>query len=377
MLVGYIVWYLTFAVLCTDLRIGMDFKARETAWRSHFDQVFGSDPAISQHTSDRRWDDQVTTLQNMVVKRTKLWWNCTFLDNYMVRKMIPRGLRVRVIPTFPVEDAGLVAGWEEACNNCSYQLMKLLSEYNKGLVAQLDVSIKTTEDELKSSGTVEQVDLANKQIEKTLENVVKKIQDTQSTKINRDRQDYEGKRVYLWRKSRQSDGQIRRVPSHSSISSASDISDRSASSMTTRSRMATRNQRDFVFHPYRRDDYPSEPRKYNNKVINLSSHCFTDIDLKLLEKGLSFSPAAPFDAFEAVKDLHLFARSLVFKKYFFNGNLAALFPTEEEQIALRILEEMAAEHDTPEGGPQGHEDAPWSAYYFRERELPREGQPMG
>ncbi|XP_077118798.1 uncharacterized protein LOC143774899 [Ranitomeya variabilis] len=328
----------------------MDFRAKEIAWRSHIDQVFGGDVSITQQATDRRWEEQVMELQNMVIKRTKLWWNCSFLEGYQNRKMIPRGLRVRVIPTFPVEDAAFISGWEEACNNCSGQLMKLLGDYNKGIIEQLDASIKVAEEELKKCGTVEQLDLCNKQIEKSLENVVKKIQDTQSSKIGRDRHDYECKRVYLWRKSRQGDGQMRRAQSQSSISSVSDTSERSTSSVTTRSRMTTRNQRDFMFHPYRRDDSSTEPRKYNNKVINLSSHDFTDIDLELLEKGLSFSPAAPFDVFEAVKDLHLFARSLIFKKYFFDGNLAALFPTEEEQIALRTLEELAVEHDTPEGG---------------------------
>ncbi|CAJ0964876.1 unnamed protein product [Ranitomeya imitator] len=120
--------------------------------------------------------------------------------------------------------------------------------------------------------------------------------------------------------------------------------------MTTRSGATSRRLKDLNFHPYRRNARSPEGKRYENKVINLSDIEFTPVDIALLNKGLSFSPAAPIDAFAVIKDIQLFARSLLFKRYFFDPNMFQLFPTEEEQTALRILEELSIENNTTEGG---------------------------
>ncbi|XP_073505226.1 uncharacterized protein [Phyllobates terribilis] len=167
--------------------------------------------------------------------------------------------------------------------------------------------------------------------------------------MSRDQRDFSSNAVYHWRKPTTQPPRTQRTSSVTSLSSLSESSGMSSSSITTRSGLSLKRTRDTNFHTYRRRPYKQTfLGNGDNKVINLSKHKLTDTDLTLLSKGLSFSPKSRFDVFTAVKDLHLFARSLMFKKCFYYDHLHTLFPTEKEQIAIRTLEELAIEHNTEE-----------------------------
>ncbi|XP_073437036.1 uncharacterized protein [Dendrobates tinctorius] len=171
-----------------------------------------------------------------------------------------------------------------------------------------------------------------------MDSLVKKIQDSQVSKFNRDSRDYSSKRVYLWRQS-VIQPSSRKASSALSISSMSGKSDISSTSSLSASNNEMARLRDHTFHPYKRNLGASG---HDNKVINLSDVSLSAADLRLLSRGLSFSPASGFDLFDTIKDLHLFARSLLFKRYFHSNDMQSLFPTEEEQAALTILEELAS-----------------------------------
>lgn len=53
---------------------------------------------------------------------------------------------------------------------------------------------------------------------------------------------------------------------------------------------------------------PPTPPATDMKVINLSDFPLEERHIKLLSKGLSFSPATPMDKFTAYKDINLFLR---------------------------------------------------------------------
>ncbi|XP_073414883.1 uncharacterized protein [Dendrobates tinctorius] len=177
--------------------------------------------------------------------------------------------------------------------------------------------------------------------DKSMDVMVKKIQDAQILKFNRDSKDYQSKKVYMWKHNFNNHSSIRKASSALSISSLSGRSDLSSASTASTTNNEVARLRDHTFHPYKRNLGPSTS-KYDNKVINLSDFCLSDVDLRLLSRGLSFSPTSRFDLFDTVKDLHLFARSLLFRRYFHSNDTRSLFPTEEEQAALDILEELAS-----------------------------------
>lgn len=51
-------------------------------------------------------------------------------------------------------------------------------------------------------------------------------------------------------------------------------------------------------------------------IINLSSNIFTPEESQVLSLGLSFCPNKTVDNFEAIKDIHLFARKPLFKSLY-------------------------------------------------------------
>ncbi|XP_073498656.1 uncharacterized protein [Phyllobates terribilis] len=329
----------------------MDYKAKEKSWLSQIDQTFGGSVVDGPVAVEQGWDEKSTFIQKLLIKRTKLWWNKAFLGKYITRQMIPRGLRIRITPTFPVEDATFMSKWEESCTNCSLLLMQLLVDLNSQSIMDLDNQIDVAQTELRSNCPTEKLSNYNIHIDKILDSTVKRIQEVQVSKFNRDMRDYHQKRVYIWRRPGGQGPNFSRKLSNSSATSLSDHSEASSSSIVTRSGTSNKRMREHNFHPYKRQEYTSPDHKRNDsKVINLSNYILTESDVALLSKGLSFAPSAQFDAFTAIKDLHIFARALIFKRHFFDGGLHDLFPTEEEQAAVRILEDLAIEHNTPLGG---------------------------
>ncbi|XP_073422017.1 uncharacterized protein [Dendrobates tinctorius] len=339
------------SVLCTGFFVfsDMDFRAKDKAWLGQIDQVFGSSGIESQLSEDHSLDSQALEIEKLLLKRTKIWWNRAFLEKYVSSNMIPRGLRVRVTPSFPIEDDDFIKRWEEACGTCSLIFMKLLIERNSKIIVDLDKTIDDIERNFKAVCASEKIAAFESRIEKNLDLCVKKINETQASKFQRDIKDFANKGVYFWRKPNSKAPGLRGVSSVGSLSSMSDSSEWSTSSITTRSGSRPKRVRDVNFHPYKRMQFKSPERKKSNKVINLSSHVLTDSDLSLLSRGLTFSPKSHFNTFMAIKDLHLFARSLIFKKHFFDPDLQSLFPTEKEQLALQDLEDLSTEHEFGEG----------------------------
>ena len=56
------------------------------------------------------------------------------------------------------------------------------------------------------------------------------------------------------------------------------------------------------------------------KVINLSSTCLADTQVRVLSKGLKFTPTPRRNTIEMEKDIHNFTRKLRLTEYFANEN---------------------------------------------------------
>ncbi|KAM4012040.1 uncharacterized protein ACNLHF_005390 isoform 1-T3 [Anomaloglossus baeobatrachus] len=344
LLITCLVFFSVFSTGCSATR--MDYKAFETTWLNQVDRVFGGTGSISQQDSAQGLDAAFSDIQRLSIKRTRLWWNRVLLEQYVARKLIPRGLRIRVTPTFLVDDETFIEKWESACNLCSSTLMNLLIDFDNTSLTKLDQTLDVKLSEFRAKCSPDQLKEYEDRMAKKIEGCVKNIHHTQMAKISRDQSDFNLKSVYAWKRASDPSGASERTNSMSSTGSLGGVSDASTSSMNTRSGARYGGGApggSGVRHyqsGYRRD----------NKVLNLSTHKLSTTDLRLLERGLSFSPASGFDLFSTIKDLHIFARSVLFKKYFFDDALHTLFPTEEEQDALRVLHELSIEHNLPIGG---------------------------
>ncbi|CAJ0929127.1 unnamed protein product [Ranitomeya imitator] len=165
-------------------------------------------------------------------------------------------------------------------------------------------------------------------------------------KYHRDVKDYEENRVFRWQwKKNYTETNRQRQPSFSSFSSTSETSTSSLNrepNMTTRfaSRRNDQKRQADIF------TRTSKNREDNFKVINLSNHSLTDIQLQVLAKGLTFSPSKNLDPFVAVKDLHLFSRKIVLKRIHYKSEIDDMFPSTQEKEALADLEALAEENST-------------------------------
>lgn len=76
------------------------------------------------------------------------------------------------------------------------------------------------------------------------------------------------------------------------------------------------------------------------QIINLSEYVLTDMELKVLQKGLTFSPMQPLDKFLLTKDIYLFCRQLMFKILYHRPSMADQLPADEQQIFRDLLDLM-------------------------------------
>ncbi|KAM4034974.1 uncharacterized protein ACNLHF_021682 isoform 1-T1 [Anomaloglossus baeobatrachus] len=319
----------------------MDYRSRESSWTDHLSKVFNGDIGLNGGSGHDTTLELQKNLKTLMYKRTKLWWNGGFLKNYFHKRLVPRGLRIQIFPSFPVDDKNFVSQWEDVCTNTSLKFIELLMDLNKQKLGEVEKNIDEQISIFTTNATAAQVTSFNLKMEQNFDTWEKEIQDNQSRKLNRDLQDVQNNRVYRWHSKTNNPTFRGRSISISSISSGGQ-SDNTTSSVTTRSNTTKRkwNQK------HNGNKNIGESSTDALKVINLSHHVFSEADLSVLSKGLSFSPCNSFDLFAAVKDLNIFARSLIHKKWFHDEDLRKQFPSNQEQEALRILEELAVEHST-------------------------------
>lgn len=90
------------------------------------------------------------------------------------------------------------------------------------------------------------------------------------------------------------------------------------------------------------------------KVINLSDLVLTPDHIKLLKKGMTFSPVTNIDEFTVFKDITLFLRKIFFRSLYTNTD-NAFDPIEsigvEDQKVLDILNSLLDEIDMPDEEP--------------------------
>ncbi|XP_073406899.1 uncharacterized protein [Dendrobates tinctorius] len=224
--------------------------------------------------------------------------------------------------------------------------MELLIGFNAKSITSVDKELDELFNKAKSNLSPEQFISLNGSLDKDLESLVKDIQRKHINKLTRDQNDLSSRRIYYWKRhindSHNRDRSMSIASNHSIGDASVASSSASVSSMVTPKR-----KRNLRFLPNKRN-YSPELNSNQLKVINLSNHTFSFTELDILSKGLMFCPTAKFDCFTAVKDLHLFARKLLFKRIFHDKQTFDLFPTEAEQKALTDLEQLSREHNIKE-----------------------------
>ncbi|XP_069611069.1 uncharacterized protein [Ranitomeya imitator] len=335
----------------------MDFRACDGTWLTQIDSVFNDTNELGAEGNSKGLQETVATFKDLLRKRTKVWWNHAFLERYLQKGLIPRGLRVQVFPSFPVEDSNIRERWEDCASKCSVGFMEILKEMNANSLKDMETEIEALQMTIKRDMSSEALKKFNGDIEKEVQKWVEDIQQIKSKKFQRDINDKQTNKMYRWRSGNERSRSYYRNESRSRS--------RSASYKSTTSMDDKHGGRNGL--PEKMKDGPHGSGKMTTRqnvkkgsagkqsdgrtqgglqVINLSDHVLTSSQLSVLSRGLSFSPTNGFNFFTALKDLHLFSRKLILKKLHSGRGHGSdtLGCTEEE--TLRILEELLEEQSS-------------------------------
>ncbi|XP_073406482.1 uncharacterized protein [Dendrobates tinctorius] len=178
----------------------MDYKAREQTWLTQLNDVFCDDPGVLPMGNGRDKQDIFNKLKDVLNKRMRTWWNRAFLNKYLEKGLIPRGLRVQVFPSFEVDDLTFRQKWEDLATTCSRGFMELLVSNNQTTLENLDKDIVELQNQLKQDLSNEGLVKFNTELENEFVKWEKNICENKSKKFQRDISDQQSNMVYRWNK---------------------------------------------------------------------------------------------------------------------------------------------------------------------------------
>ncbi|KAM4034752.1 uncharacterized protein ACNLHF_021440 [Anomaloglossus baeobatrachus] len=146
-------------------------------------------------TEERRAKDYERELK----RQTALELHLITLAKYHKVKRIPRGLRVSLRPTLFSANSEFCSIFQQILNKCSFDFMTLTIDYLQKQLDGISKNISTIASQL--SNTFSPTDLGNikSNLDTTISEYKKTLQDRKRAKFSRDEDDYKKGRVYRWR----------------------------------------------------------------------------------------------------------------------------------------------------------------------------------
>ncbi|KAM4054174.1 uncharacterized protein ACNLHF_006617 isoform 1-T1 [Anomaloglossus baeobatrachus] len=325
----------------------MDFKARESAWQTQLNQVFDTEGEVDNSADSRSHRELCSQIKVLFNRRMRLWWNKAFMQRYVDRGLIPRGLRVQVFPSFNVTDETFKRDWEEAATACSRSFMGLLINNNEASLRAIDEEISVLQDRTTKELTPAELSNFHETMNKEFVKWEKELVSNKTKKYQRDVTDYKNQQVYRWKGTTRRRRNFVGLPHSVSASSISSVEDESSTSQAS-SRPVTRgfsgkNRPEKTSPALGKSTLGAIPKKGNSnqlEVINLSQVQLTTDQIEVLKLGLTFVPDCNFDLFTVAKDLNLFLRKVVLHKIHARGPSLNPCTIEREREAVRTLEEL-------------------------------------
>lgn len=137
-------------------------------------------------------------LEDLKKRDTRLLWHSITLSEYWRVKRIPRGLRLKKIPSFGLDDPEFMQKWEKILNKCSLDLMLLTIEKTKMEREKTSTAIQQTEEKIKTQTNGDAEAILNK-INSDLKQFQVELQNYKIQKYETVAKDYAEGRIYDWR----------------------------------------------------------------------------------------------------------------------------------------------------------------------------------
>lgn len=120
------------------------------------------------------------------------------LAEYYKMQMIPRGLRVRLIPTLFSQNMDFKTKFAQILNKCSFDIMTLTVQFLQQERTLVQQEIVQLEEQLQQCSNQEELMEFKKTNKDKLEKFRTNVQLRKRTKLERDREDYKSDRIYNW-----------------------------------------------------------------------------------------------------------------------------------------------------------------------------------
>lgn len=142
----------------------------------------------------------IHSLEKLKSTELKTWWDANSLRTYLERKIIPRGLRIKKIPTSTFSPE-FITTWNSILSECSFELIQLIIQHEEIKLTDLEEKIKDLETTVanKYSSHTDYENLCEK-MESNLSKLETIIANIKKKKYQRDIIDYSENKVYEWRR---------------------------------------------------------------------------------------------------------------------------------------------------------------------------------
>lgn len=159
--------------------------------------IFTDDPTSNNANGNYRQD--MNALEKLFLKEAKTWWDLSSLRSYIEKNMIPRGLRIKKMPTTLFDDA-FMTKWNDILTDSSIRLMQLIVSYEETALVSIRKEIKDIQTSLQQHVGLTEIQEWDTKLKANISKLEMDIVAMKKSKFQRDLNDYKQDCVYAWNK---------------------------------------------------------------------------------------------------------------------------------------------------------------------------------
>lgn len=154
---------------------------------------------VEQEQSSQQYDfsEKIKDLEKLKLLESRVWWDHTTLQNYLDKGIIPRGLRIKKVPT-TVFSEDFTKEWNEILSACSSKLMELIVKQESAKLTELTTKLDEIDKDLTPYKTLPEYQAQIQRMESALDKQEETIIANKKSKLQRDLHDYSQDQVYEW-----------------------------------------------------------------------------------------------------------------------------------------------------------------------------------
>lgn len=173
--------------------------------QTRFETMFNQTTPLLQQNLDLK--KVLRRYEELHQKESRLWWEASTLKKYCTERIVPRGLRLRKLPT-TVFSPEFLKKWEEILLEASLSLMGLIIDEETAILKEQEVEMERIKGELKGFETMDTYQDLMKETKDRIEKMERAISDTKHRKYTRDMEDFHLGRIYNWSRK----GELKKKP---------------------------------------------------------------------------------------------------------------------------------------------------------------------